>query len=98
MAEDGQCSLSINCAKTNKGVCIECSDGFFLAQNNICTSEPNCSIAERDTGICNSCATNFCLDKNERKCRINTEDNEIKYCKILENHICTTCERLLSWK
>ena len=29
MAEDGQCSLSINCAKTNKGKCIECSNGFF---------------------------------------------------------------------
>ena len=93
MAEDRQCSLSINCKKTKERECIECSDGFFLSENDICTNEPNCSIADRDTGICNSCKTNFCIDKNERKCKKNTEDNDLKYCKILENQICTTCER-----
>ena len=93
MAEDGQCSWGINCKKTDKGECIECLEGFFLAPNNICTNEPNCSMADRDTGLCISCKENFCLDINERKCKINTEDNEIKYCKILENKHCTSCER-----
>ena len=93
MAEDGQCSLSINCAKTNKGKCIECSNGFFLEENNICTNESNCSDADKDSGLCNYCKTNFYLDKSDRKCKINTENNELKYCKILENEICTECER-----
>ena len=48
MAEDGLCSLSINCAKTDKGKCIECSHGFLLTKNNICTNEPNCSGANKD--------------------------------------------------
>ena len=92
MAENGQCSLSINCKKAYNGGCIECSDGFLLAKNNICTNEPNCSSGDKDTGLCNSCNTNFYIDKSDRKCRINTEDNELKYCKILENQICTACE------
>ena len=93
MAEDNQCSWGIKCKKTDDGECIECSDGFFLAENGICTNEPNCSTGDRDTGLCNFCKTNFCIDRTERKCKKNTEDNEIKYCKILEKKICTSCEK-----
>ena len=91
MAEDGQCSLSINCAKTLQRDCIECSTGYKLTNNNMCAKEQNCYIANKDTGICNSCSKNYFLDLNDRKCKINTEDNELKYCKIFDNE-CKSCE------
>lgn len=91
MAEDEQCSPTINCAKTEKGKCIECSFGKILTVNNVCTEEPNCYNADKDTGLCNLCSTNYYIDLKDRKCKINTEDNELKYCKIFDN-TCTGCE------
>ena len=48
-----------NCAKTEKGKCIECIPGYLLAKNNVCTKEPKCYNADKDTGLYNSCETNY---------------------------------------
>ena len=92
MGQDEQCSLSINCGKTDKGKCIECSSGYILTRNNVCTQEPNCYNADKDTGLCNSCVTSYYIDLKDRKCKSNRENNELKFCRIYENNECTGCE------
>ena len=91
MAEDNQCSLSINCVKTKNGKCIECPSGYILSNNNICTKEMNCYNVEQDTGVCNYCNKNYYIDLKDRKCKSNTEDNELKYCKVFDKE-CSSCE------
>ena len=55
LAEDGQCTDTIMCSKTEKGKCIQCSEGAILLKDNTCSLEKNCLSADKDTALCNSC-------------------------------------------
>ena len=91
LAEDGQCTDTIFCSKTEKGKCIECSSGMKLINNNICTFEENCNNADKDTGLCNSCNSGYYIDNKDKKCKSNKENNEFKFC-IIANERCSKCE------
>ena len=90
LAEDGQCTDTINCSKSKGGKCIECTDNNYLI-NSACSREKNCIIADKDTGLCETCNDGFYLDMKDRKCKPNTEDNELKYC-IEYDKKCKKCE------
>ena len=89
LAKDGQCVDTINCSKSNKGKCIECSDKNYLI-GDYCSEEKNCKTADKDTGLCEACKEGYYLDKNDRRCKSNLEDNEFKFCEISEN-VCIKC-------
>ena len=90
LSEDGQCTDTINCSKTEGGKCIECKENNYLI-NEICTIEKNCKKADKDTGLCELCNEGFYLDKKDRKCKSNKEDNEYKYCEIYDEK-CIKCQ------
>ena len=90
LSEDGQCVDTINCSKTKGGKCIECKENNYLI-NDICSNEENCKKADKDTGLCEVCNEGFYLDKKDRKCKSNKEDNEYKYCEIYDEK-CIKCQ------
>ena len=90
-SEDGQCTDTILCSKTEKGKCIECISGAKLLKDNSCTFEQNCNDADKDTGLCNSCISGYYIDNKDKKCKSNREDNEFKYCLVADGK-CNKCE------
>jgi len=91
LAEDGQCTDTIMCSKTEKGKCIQCSKGAILLKDNTCSLEENCLNADKDTALCNSCMKNFYLDNKDKRCKSNRENNEFKHC-LIANEGCRKCE------
>ena len=83
LSKDGQCTDTINCSKTKGGKCIECLNGNYLIGDS-CSNEKDCKLADKDTGLCDICNEGFYLDKKDRKCKSNKEDNDYKYCQIYE--------------
>ena len=82
LAEDGQCSDTVLCSKTEKGKCIECVSGANLINDNACTLEERCNKADKDTGLCNSCISGYYIDNKDKKCKSNKKENEYKYCTV----------------
>ena len=91
LSEDGQCTDTNMCSKTNKTICEKCISGYKLLENGSCTKEENCKIADKDTGICKNCLTGFYLNDIDKKCRTNRENNEFKNCELY-NDGCKICE------
>ena len=91
LSEDGQCSETIMCSKTNKNICEECISGYKLLENGSCCKEENCKTAEKETGICTFCLKGYYLDNKDKKCKSNRENNEFKNCEIYNNG-CEICE------
>jgi hypothetical protein len=87
--ENGKC-IGINFCKNsiNLNNCEKCIDGYFLNKyNNSCVSTDYCLDGDKDIGICNSCIDNYYLDYKDGKCKSNQEDNDFKYCTIVDNNI-----------
>ena len=93
LAEDGQCSETFMCSKTEKGKCIECSLGLKLLKDNSCSFDENCIKADKDTALCISCSKGFYLDEKDKKCKSNEENNEFKHC-LLANEGCRKCDEV----
>ena len=91
LSEDLQCTDTNFCSKTKINGCKECIQGYKLLQNGSCSKEDNCKIADKDTGLCNSCLNGYYLDNKDKKCKSNREDNENKYCEIYDEG-CIKCE------
>ena len=91
LAEDGQCTDTIFCSKTEKGKCTECISGAKLIRENVCTFEEKCYNADKDTGLCISCISGYYIDNKDKKCKSNKENNEYKYC-LIANEGCRKCE------
>ena len=90
LAEDGQCTDTIKCSKSKGGKCKECLENNYLI-GDACSNEKNCKIADKDTGLCEICIDGFYLDRKDRKCKSNKEDNEYKYCLIYDEK-CIQCQ------
>ena len=92
-SEDGKCSLTNFCAKTKKdNSCSECIYGYYLSKDRLsCTNDINCYTGDNN-GICNWCTYDYYLDKQDKKCKSNLEKEEFKFCKIVEEGVCITCE------
>ena len=52
-----------------------------------CTPEINCKRGDEHFGICQICKNNYYIDNNDRKCKSNIDENNIKYCKILKDGV-----------
>ena len=91
--EYGKCVWVKNCAKRiNNGVCKKCKNGYYLSKTyNSCTPEKNCYLGYKDFGICISCKINYYIDLNDRKCKSNQENNNLKYCQTAYGDNCTDC-------
>ena len=92
--EDGICNSINHCSKTdNYGKCKKCIEGYYLTNyGNSCTKEINCFSGDKDFSICYSCQGEYYLDLKDRKCKPNTEDNDLKYCEEVDvNGICKKC-------
>ena len=93
LSEDKKCS-SINYCKIvdNGGKCKKCISGYFMSEDGYsCTPEINCKKGDEHFGICQLCKDNFYIDNNDKKCKSNIDENNIKYCKILKDGVCTEC-------
>ena len=91
IADDGQCSDTLMCSKTEKGKCKICNEGYILLENGACTKEPKCKNADKDTNLCNYCLEGYCLDNNNKKCISNIEYNKYQNCYKFQNNGCTEC-------
>ena len=67
-----------------KDVCIDCITGYFIGEDNKCSTTKNCGISEN--GICSVCSNNFILIK-DNKC-INIEN----CAEINEKYECIECK------
>ena len=92
LSEDGKCSQNNFCAKVgNMSECSECISNFYSSEyHSICTFTDNCYLADKDTGLCLSCFNDFCLDKKDGKCKSNSENNKLKYCRTADDY-CYDC-------
>ena len=86
-----------NCVNTNycnigyRNICEECINGYYLSKSdNVCTTEKNCYYGDEELGICLSCIENYAIDFKDGKCKLNTEDNEYKFCLEIDGG-CTKC-------
>ena len=88
--ENGKCSNSTFCSKNDsKGKCEKCN--FILAlQIKFATTEKNCEKGRGDIGVCLSCAKDYVIDLSDGKCKLNKEDNDLKYCETADGK-CNKC-------
>ena len=94
-SNDGRIISTNFCDKSNKdNLCIKCINGFYLSKDKMsCTKEINCVTGDKKTGLCNWCIDNYYLDLKDRKCKPYSEKEDIKYCKILNEGICSECDK-----
>ena len=94
-SKDGRMISTNFCDKSNEDkLCIKCIDDYYLTKDKIsCTKEIHCSTGNKKTGLCNWCEDNYYLDLKDRKCKSNSENKELKYCKILNGGICSECDK-----
>ena len=90
--DNGICSYSNYCSETKNKKCEKCKNGFYLTKDNICSYSDNCYYADKDTGHCITCNSNYYLDTKDYQCKSNLEDNEYKYCSQVIDYRCTNCE------
>ena len=91
--ENGKC-IGINFCKTISTLisCEKCIDDYFPSEyKSSCVSTDNCLYGDKDIGICNTCKDNYYLDYNDGKCKSNQEENDFKYCTIVDNNNCLKC-------
>ena len=90
--EEGICVSNKYCKKSINQTCVKCIEGYYLtAKNSVCVQTKNCIEGDKDLGICMKCNTTFYLDTKDYFCKNNLEDNEYKYCSIVEEGKCSEC-------
>ena len=90
---DGKCSSTNFCAKSRDDhTCSECIYGYYLSYDKTCTNDINCKKGDKMTGICNWCNYDYYLDLQDKKCISNLDKEEYRFCKIVDQGICTACE------
>ena len=90
--EKGSCSKSNFCSESLNGNCTKCISNYYLSSTNkFCSSEKNCSNADKDIGICILCDPEFYLDTKDYKCKSNKKENDFKFCQKVENNHCIEC-------
>ena len=93
--KDGRFVQTKYCAQAdNNNICKQCIDGYFLSKDRkSCTLEKNCAKGDFGLGICTECIDNFFFDVKSKKCFSNLENSELKYCKEVNEGVCTLCEK-----
>lgn len=80
--------------KANSEKCEKCIVEYYLTEkDSICTNTDNCLYGNKHSGICEMCKEKYYMDYKDGKCYSNQDNNDYKYCKILdENDVCIQCE------
>ena len=93
--KDGNCVEVNFCDKKgNNGKCEKCIEEYYITEiENICTTTNNCYYGNKHSGICEICKNGYYIDYKDGKCNSNQENNEFKYCRIVDNNICIQCEK-----
>ena len=93
--KDGRLVQTKFCLQADKNNnCIKCIDGYFLSKDkSACTLEKNCEKGDRNVGLCTQCADNFYFDVKTKKCFSNQDNFDYKFCKQVNEGICTLCEK-----
>ena len=93
-SHDLKCVSSKFCIQSgNNGKCLECNSQFYMSTiGNTCTSTKNCYLANHESASCEWCVDNFYYDKNTKRCKSNTENDDFKYCGIA-NEKCIQCDK-----
>ena len=84
---DDKCSISKNCAESERGICNECKDGYYLGLDNYCTNVKNCLYSNYYD--CIECINNYYYDRKENLCKEITSN--FTNCKYTYDGI--NCER-----
>ena len=87
---DKRCVLQNYCSKTKDLACSECIEGYYLSENSGCSYTEHCKNADYETGFCEECIEGFYLDLKDRKCKSNSNDEDFKFCKEVNNY-CISC-------
>ena len=75
---DDKCSLSKNCAESERGICIECIDGYYLGLDNYCTNVQHCIYSNYYE--CIECEQNYYYDRSVNLCKdLNSNFTNCKY-------------------
>ena len=93
--KDGRLVRTKFCAKADKdNICKQCISGYYLSKDRkSCTLEKNCEKGDWGLGICIECINDFYFDVKEKKCFSNVDKFEYKFCKQVNEGICTLCEK-----
>ena len=94
LSENGLCSFINFCKKFDieSEKCEKCISGYYLTGDEYaCTPEKNCFSGDENFGICNLCKNNYYIDIQDRKCKSNQEENDLKYCQKADGSICIKC-------
>ena len=90
--EEGKCVSTKFCQKSKNSKCIECLPNYYLTQNGEeCSTEENCFSADKELGICIWCKSNYYLRLSDKKCILNTVNNDYKFCREVTDK-CISCE------
>ena len=90
--EEGICVSNKYCQKSINQTCVKCIEGYYLtSKNSVCVQTKNCIEGDKDLGICMKCNSTFYLDTKDYLCKSNLQDNEYKYCSIVEEGKCSQC-------
>ena len=96
LAQDGNCIYTQFCKTIGQSnyYCKECIEGYYLSSNDkTCTKTQNCLTVDYLSNLCTSCNDNYYLDIESGLCKSNIEENDYKFCKIVnENKECTSCD------
>ena len=91
LSYDQKCSISQNCAESEKSLCITCLDGFYLGKDNKCINVEKC-IYSRDNE-CYECQDGFYYDRIEKICKESVDKFlNCKYNNMFEPTQCAVCK------
>ena len=86
---DQKCCNSMNCLKSENGICSECKNDFHLGLDKKCTSVEHCIYTD-DYYNCIQCENNYFYDKGVQKCKL--AEGKFKNCKYgYEDKYCEKC-------
>ena len=93
--KDGRLIQTKFCSQADKNnICIKCIDGYFLSKDkSACTLDKNCEKGDKNTGLCIQCIDKFYFDVKKKKCFSNEDNFDFKFCKQVNEGICTLCEK-----
>ena len=94
-AKDGRLIQTKFCSHADiNNNCIKCIDGYFLSKDkSSCTLDKNCENGDKNTGLCIQCIDKFYFDLKKKKCFSNEDNFDFKFCKQVNEGICTLCEK-----
>ena len=91
---NGGCANTENCEISYRGVCLKCSDDFYLVGSNlkVCKYKylddlKNCKSVNYESGFCEECEEGFFLNSIDKKCinTANCAESSFGVCKKCDN-------------